>query len=216
MTTMATAMKIPDGGELKAQIEALAREFELDGIALAMGMAPDALIAWLDGKAHPKLERQVEKAAAAWLAARADWRARVDSRNVADWEGLKYVPVAEIERLVESLLHEKPDTPYGSMVATNIRIAVADFLYMIGVAREQADLTCWRCGAAGATPAAEPETQISINENAAAWAAWPRELFRAKLRAALKAGDRIVAIRGGAVVVRHADGTTLEVYLHGD
>jgi hypothetical protein len=70
---------------------------------------------------------------------------------------------------------------------------------------------CWRCGANLRPPPAEVEIQIKLNENAAAWSGWPLEIFREKCRAVMRQGDRIVGIRGGAVVVRRSDGALLEV-----
>jgi len=71
---------------------------------------------------------------------------------------------------------------------------------------------CWRCGANLRPPPADVEAEIEANLRSGAYAgAWPEELFRQKCRAVMQRGDRIVGVRHGAITIRRADGSTLEI-----
>jgi hypothetical protein len=73
---------------------------------------------------------------------------------------------------------------------------------------------CWRCGANLRPLPVEVEVQIDAHERAAAWQAWPAEVYRERLRAVMRSGDRVVGIRAGAIVLRRPDGSLLEVSRH--
>jgi hypothetical protein len=69
---------------------------------------------------------------------------------------------------------------------------------------------CWRCGAPAKVPV-DVAGQIALHITAAGWQGWGAEQFRVKMADNLRDGDRILSIRHGAVVIRRADGTTVEV-----
>jgi hypothetical protein len=75
---------------------------------------------------------------------------------------------------------------------------------------------CWRCGANLRPPPRDVEVEIeanvrSLRHGGAYVGAWPDQLFRERCRAAMQRGDRIVGVRHGAITIRRADGSTLEI-----
>lgn len=82
---------------------------------------------------------------------------------------------------------------------------------LAGTVEEWEGALCWRCGANLTPPAAEISVQVSVNIRAAGWAGWSEEEFTLRMREALASGDRIVAIRAGAVIVRRRDGSVTEI-----
>jgi hypothetical protein len=209
MTTMATAKKeIPNAEELRAQIESMLEPqwVGVGAIALAIPVPVDMLVDWLAG--HPieaKLPR-FEKEIASYLESRAAWLAEVKNADADRRRELKFARAREVRELSEKLREESSPTPYANMLHAGILFGLYDLLSLFD------DQNCWRCGSSlRDMPAAIVETQIELHLRAAGWAAWPEDVFRERMRAAMVDGDRILAVNIGRVWVRRSDGSVYRV-----
>jgi len=120
----------------------------------------------------------------------------------------------EVMAAAERLADAREDDVTGAHAVAQMRDALDSLVILTdrnrGEEPEHPDW-CWRCGASMKPPSADVATQIAININAAGWQAWAPELFRTRMLENLRDGDRIIGIRGGAVIIRRADGMVVEV-----
>lgn len=96
-------------------------------------------------------------------------------------------------------------------VAEEVRALERLFDQLASLGADSGAGACWRCGASLAPTEPDVEAEISRCERSAAWAGWPSETYRCRMRAELRPGDRVIGVRFGAVTVRRADGAILEV-----
>jgi hypothetical protein len=215
MTTMASARKeLPNPDELRAQIEAMLipQWVNVAAVAFAIPVPADQLIEWLAGNPIKTNIARFEKGIAAYLESRAAWLAEVKSADVHRLRELRFAKAREIRELSEKLVEEPSRTPYADMLHDSVVFGLHDLNSLF---EEGETENCWRCGAAHNPPPAEVDTQIEINERGAAWSAWAPEEFRERLRAAMRSGDRVVAISGGGVWIRRPDGSMIRALKSG-
>ena len=179
--------------------------------ALLMNCKADDLEDFLrDGRETPGLTARIER----FVAERnARWSKIVEDKSGAARADAWREHTDEIREFLVQTVELIPQTSEHYLQAKGY--ALLSLMHLGGLARlsalTQAPGNCWRCGANLQPLPAEVEVQIGAHETAAAWQAWAPETYRAKLRAVMQRGDRIVGIRAGAIVLRRPDGTLLEV-----
>jgi hypothetical protein len=101
----------------------------------------------------------------------------------------------------------------AARVLSQIEQAVDGLAALVEPDVEPGDLPtwCWRCGAELTRLVADIAAQVAANLESAAWAGWPPELFRMRMREHLRRGDRVVKIRSSAITVRGSDGRLRQI-----
>jgi hypothetical protein len=174
--------------------------------AQCMGVDAELLLDWAyEGSPVPAIDDAVTQFIAAREKRWADLRADTKG-GVREQERLAVLSriTAHIDQLVTAL-----GTEAARQVRDLVWMDLNDLSGVFNLLKEPR--VCWRCGANVEPPPAEIEAQIEANEHAAAWQAWPPDVFRAKLRAVLRPGDLVVGIRAGAVMIRRPSGEIIEV-----
>jgi phytoene dehydrogenase-like protein len=124
-------------------------------------------------------------------------RADAETHRAIVHEGVEHY-----DTLVEELVKVRPDAV--AMAASLAGSQEAE--------RPTRPEICGRCLKILTSTPAQLARYIEMATPSAAWSGWPRELFVAKMSAALKVGDEIMFVQAGAVAVRRADGSSFVVY----
>ncbi len=203
-STMPRAKNILNADELREQIRAMLLPdwITIGAIAFAIPVSPGDLTRWLEGHSIKADQVRFEKEIAAYLETRAAWLAAVKSADSHGRRELRLAKALEIGRLSEKIEDEPAHSPYRELLHDSVLFGLCDLLALFD------DESCWRCGASyNNPPAATVETQIDISLRNAAWAGWPEDVFRERMRAVMVDGERIMAVNPGRIWIRRPDGS---------
>jgi hypothetical protein len=196
---------------LRTRTKAEIAGMRFGGCADATGVIPSTLRDYLAGKPLNNVQG-VEMRLEQWLDERERWRNSVQAAvSAGERQRLRTALAGKIDGLLEKLRGFKGDCPAAAECREHILNLLDDLLSIdLKAPMPMERPTCWRCDA-DLTLHPDIESEIERAIKAGAWAGWPADLVRARLRPVLATGDAVLRVDHGAIAVRRADGSLFAV-----